>query len=148
MIVRRINMNRPMTRLTSELDHWFGDFLGDCAPLHAVSSLARPTFPAIDLWEDGDALRAEVELPGLKVDDLEVLVVGDELTIKGERIVESEENARYHRHERCVGSFHRVLQLPVQVDTDRVEATLRDGVLTIVLPKAEATRTRKIEVKR
>ena len=146
MIVRRINMGRPMTRLTSELDHWFGDFLGDCSPLHAVSSLARPTFPAMDLWEDGDALRAEVELPGMKVGDLDVSVVGDELTIKGERTVESEESARFHRHERCAGSFHRVLQLPVQVDADKVEATLRDGVLTIVLPKAEATRTRKIEV--
>jgi HSP20 family protein len=90
----------------------------------------------------------ELELPGVKSDELELSVVGDELSIKVERPEVEREGAMYHRRERSVGSFARVLRLPIPVNPDRVEAELRHGVLSITLPKAESARPRKIQVSR
>ncbi|GJQ26800.1 MAG: molecular chaperone Hsp20 [Phycisphaerae bacterium] len=105
------------------------------------------TFPALNIWEEGDHLFAEAELPGLGMEDIELFVVGSELTIKGQRKPMVEENANYHRRERGVGEFCRTVTLPVEIDADKVEATLKNGVLTVKLPKAEAARPRKISVR-
>jgi HSP20 family protein len=114
--------------------------------LFDLPSMQTP-FPALNLWEDGDKLIAEAEVPGLKLEDIELLAVGTELTIKGRRPEINEPNVSVHRHERGVGEFSRTITLPMQIDSGKVEATLRDGVLTIVLPKAEPARARKIPVK-
>ena len=74
-------------------------------------------------------------------------MVGDELTLKGRREPEDGQQATYHRRERGTGSFTRVLTLPIEVDADKVEASLAQGVLTIRLPKAESAKARKIQVK-
>jgi len=113
----------------------------------AFGMLGRRPFPAVNTWEDETAVYAEAELPGLAMGDIEVTVMGDELTIKGERKDLEKEGATYHRRERGVGIFSRVLRLPVQIDADKVEATLRDGVLTIKLPKAQSALPRRIELK-
>jgi HSP20 family protein len=107
----------------------------------------RTPFPALNVWEDGDKLIAEAEVPGLKLEDIELLAVGTELTIKGRRPEVREPNTAVHRQERGVGEFARTITLPVEIDSGKVEATLRDGVLMIVLPKAEPARARKIPVK-
>jgi HSP20 family protein len=73
-------------------------------------------------------------------------VVGSDLTIRGKRGEEPSEGTAYHRRERGAGEFNRVLRLPIEVDADRVEATLRDGVLLVKLPKAESARPKKIKV--
>ncbi len=104
-------------------------------------------FPALNIWEDGDHLFAEAELPGMGMDDIELFVVGSELTIKGQRKAMDDQNANYHRRERGVGEFCRTVTLPVEIDANKVEATLKNGVLTISLPKAEAARPRKISVR-
>lgn len=104
-------------------------------------------FPALNVWEDAESLYAEAEVPGLKMDDLEILVVGNELTIKGRRPESSDANVTYHRRERGTGEFSRTVTLPVEVNPDRVEATLGNGVLLITMPKAEQARARKITVK-
>lgn len=104
-------------------------------------------FPAVNAWEEGDRLHVEAEAPGLNMEDIELLVVGDELTIKGRRDAGNGDKRVFHRRERGAGEFTRVLALPCDVDTDNVEATLKNGVLTIILPKAEAARTRKITVR-
>lgn len=104
-------------------------------------------FPALNIWEDGDHLFAEAELPGMGMDDIELFVVGSELTIKGQRKAMDDQNANYHRRERGVGEFCRTVTLPVEIDANKVEATLKNGVLTIALPKAEAARPRKISVR-
>lgn len=106
-----------------------------------------PGFPAVNLWEKGDTLMAEAEVPGLKMEDLEVLVIGDELTIKGQRPAPTNEKSAWHRQERGIGEFSRIVTLPYEVNSAQVEATLKDGVLTIVMPKAEQARARKIDVK-
>jgi len=81
------------------------------------------------------------------MEDLEVLVTGDELTIKGQRHEAQQEGASYHRRERGVGSFNRSVRLPVGIDASKVQARLQDGILTITLPKAEGSRPRKVEIK-
>lgn len=116
-------------------------------PFRGATDFIAPAFPAINLWEDGEALRAEAEVPGLKMNDIEILVVGNELTIKGRRPDAPGDGATWHRQERGTGEFRRVLAMPFEVDSSRVEATLKDGVLSIVMPKAESARARKIEVK-
>jgi HSP20 family protein len=91
---------------------------------------------------------AEAELPGMELNDLEIYVTrGDQLTIKGERKEPTTGKAYWHRQERGFGSFTRVLTLPVDVDPDKVEARLHNGVLTITMPKSEKARPRKISVK-
>jgi len=109
--------------------------------------VSNPTFPAVNIWEDENSLYAEAELPGVKMEDIEISVVGNELTLKGERKPFAGDDGKYHRRERGVGSFTRVLHLPLDIDAEKVEATLRNGVLLIHLPKAAAALPRKIEVR-
>lgn len=104
-------------------------------------------YPALNVWDAGDALAVEAEVPGVRMADLEILAVGNELTIKGRRAPIEGKDLTFHRQERGTGDFSRVITLPVDVDPDRVEAVLRDGVLNIRLPKAESARPRKITVK-
>ena len=129
--------------LHRELDRVFVDVFGRGA--RRCNYVARLT-PAVNLWADAERLVAEVEVPGLNMDDLEITVRGDELTIKGQRKPAARDGLEYHLSERGTGQFVRLLTLPAEVDADRVEATLRDGVLTIVLPKAAAAKARKIAV--
>lgn len=107
-----------------------------------------PSYPALDLWQDDDNLYIEAELPGMKLEDLEIYVSGDnQLSIKGSREVPQEEGTSWHRRERAYGDFTRTISLPSPVDADKVHASLKYGVLTITLPKVEATKPRRIEVK-
>jgi HSP20 family protein len=101
----------------------------------------------VNIWDEGENLHAEAEVPGLKLDDLEILIRGSELTIQGERKGVDQEGVKYHRRERGAGSFCNRVELPVEIDADRVEATLDNGVLTLVMPKASSALPRKIEVK-
>jgi HSP20 family protein len=105
-----------------------------------------PGQPAVNLWEDEETILVEAELPGLKSDQLDISVRGEELTLKVQRPETVEQGVRYHRRERPVGSFTRVVQLPAEVDADHVQAELHDGVLRITLPKAAEAKPRKIEV--
>ena len=105
-------------------------------------------FPLMNVTEDKDDYYVRAELPGLKADDLDISVTGDTLSISGERTLPVEnEKAQYHRREREAGKFSRIVSLPAQVDTGKVEARCTDGVLTVVLPKAEAAKPKQIAVK-
>ena len=139
-----VSRGYPVGRLRNEVDRVFGDFLGERPRLGARLGLRERSFPAVNVWEDEEKLQAEAEVPGLKMDDLELLVKGNELTIKGER---KDVGVTYDRRERGTGSFCGVVRLPADVDADKVEARLENGVLTIILPKASSARPRKIEVK-
>jgi HSP20 family protein len=81
------------------------------------------------------------------MDDLEVTVIGRDLTIKGHRKPQAADGTTHHRRERDAGSFHRTVRLPVDIDAKKVKAELRHGVLTVTLPKALEAQPRKIEVK-
>jgi HSP20 family protein len=114
-------------------------------------SFREPTagvFPLTNVTEDNDNYYVRAELPGIKGDQLDISVTGDGLSIAGERkIPEQKEDARYHRREREAGKFSRMVALPGQINTGKVEARCTDGMLTIVLPKAEAAKPRQISVK-
>jgi HSP20 family protein len=109
---------------------------------------AAGVFPLMNVTEDNDNYYVRAELPGIKADELDISVTGDSLTISGERKIPSEdENANYHRRERESGKFSRVLSLPGQIDTSKVEASTSDGILTVVLPKSEAAKPKQITIK-
>ncbi|MGZ4416435.1 MAG: Hsp20/alpha crystallin family protein [Gaiellaceae bacterium] len=102
--------------------------------------------PLVDLEETDDAYVVEAELPGVKRNDVNIELVGNELTITGET-KERERKGVLRRQTRRVGRFEYRVTLPDQVDADKIEANLVDGVLTVRVPKAERERRRKIEVK-
>ena len=99
-------------------------------------------FPLINVTEDNDNYYTRAELPGIKAEDLNISVTKDSLTLSGERKMAAEDDtATYHRRERDVGTFNRIITLPGRIDTDKVEAQSRDGVLTVTLAKAAAWQT-------
>lgn len=105
-------------------------------------------FPLMNLTEDKDHYYVRAELPGIRGEDLEISATADTITLSGERkLPEEDENATYHRREREAGKFSRILTLPGEIDTEKVEAKCADGILAIVLPKAEASKPRQISVK-
>ena len=110
--------------------------------------LGAGVFPLINLTEDKDNYYVRAEMPGLKADDISISVANNNLSISGERKIASEgENVRYHRREREAGTFNRIVALPGDVDADKVEANHVNGVLTVVIPKAEAAKPKQITVR-
>ena len=103
-------------------------------------------FPPVNLYETSDGYVLTAEVPGLKSDEIEVTVEHDRLTLAGERRVEHPQEASLHRVERRAGSFRRTLQLPGEVDADKVEASYRNGVLRVRIPKAAEHQPRRISV--
>jgi len=105
-------------------------------------------YPAVNIWANEDSLILTAEVPGVSPDDIDINVVGETLTLSGERKPEElKEEARYHRQERGYGRFTRSIQLPFSVNVNKVEAIFRDGVLNVNLPRAEADKPKKIVVK-
>jgi HSP20 family protein len=126
-------MNHLATRWSGNGHRWFG---------------AGDEYPPVNVLEDADQAQVEAELPGLDLKDLEIFVTGgNQLTLKGERKAQTPEKGVLHRQERGFGCFSRCLTLPFNVDADKVEAHLENGVLLIKLPKHASARPRKITVK-
>jgi HSP20 family protein len=104
-------------------------------------------YPLLNLSEDENNLYVTAELPGIDANELIVVVENDKLIIRGERkIQEQDKQVNIHRQERESGYFRRVLSLPVKVDTDKVSAMTRDGILEITLPKSLEAKPRQITV--
>jgi len=105
-------------------------------------------FPLMNVTEDRGNYYVRAELPGIRADELNISITGNSLSVGGERTIPAEnEKARYHRREREAGKFSRIVSLPSQVDTSKVEARCIDGVLTVVLSKAEEAKPKQIAVK-
>ena len=147
MILRRLDANGPVLRIRNDVDRLFNELVENVSHGRVFAPFGQRAFPALNVWEDDRTLYAEAELPGFKLDELEIYVSGDELTIKGERKDDASEDVTYHRRERGVGSFHRAVKLPVEVDAEKVEARLSNGALSMTLPKAQSVLPRKIEIK-
>jgi HSP20 family protein len=129
-----------LSRLNRIMDEALGSWNG--------GSVASAWLPACDVVEDKDHLKIALELPGVRPEDVKVSVENNVLTIRGEKRQESEDKGqRWHRYERSYGAFERTFTLPGTVDSDRVQATANDGVLTLVLPKSERAKPREIPVK-
>ena len=150
----------PWQSFRSEMDRLFDSFaeswgtpsLGRIfnagAPSRLVSSFSIPN-PAVDISEDDSSYKLTAELPGMSEKDVEVVVSGDTLTIRGQKQQEREQKEKeFYLSERSYGSFQRSFTLPDGVDADQIDAQFSKGVLTVTLPKtAQAKQQKKIEVK-
>lgn len=104
--------------------------------------------PAIDLKENEADYELVADLPGMTKDDIHLTVVGDLVTLKGERKYEAEDKQEgYHRIERNYGSFQRSFRIPDGINAEKVDAQFKDGVLRVKLPKPESSKPKQIEVK-
>jgi len=147
MVMRTAVTVHPIQQLRDEVDRLVSNVFSNPTVAGATRLVTGRGFPAVNVWEDGETVFVEAEVPGLKAEDLDITVVGDELTLKGERLEASEEQASFHRRERGLGPFTRVIRLSSEVKADQVHATLTDGILQLKLPKTEAAKPRKIKVK-
>ncbi len=104
------------------------------------------TFPPLDIREDVENVYVVAELPGVSLEALDLSITGDSLSIKGERKAREVPDQKAHRRERPFGHFSRLVSLPSRVDADKIEASLKDGILRVTLPKAASARPRQIRV--
>lgn len=131
-----------VNRLRDEMDRLFGRYADQRGP-----SAAARSYPPVNVWEDDDHLFVEAELPGVKADELEIYVTaGNQLSLKGQRRRIDEPAGVWHRQERGEGNFSRTVELPYQVESDKVSAQFRHGVLTLTLPKSPEVKPRRITV--
>lgn len=132
-----------LARLHNEMDDLFDGFF---------SGMDRPfggkSWPTLDIAEQDDALVVRAEVPGCKAEDIDISVYGNMLTISGEKKETKEDKDKgYYHSESAYGSFRREVTLPTDVDPAKVEATYKDGVLSIHLPKAAKSKAVKVQVK-
>ena len=126
---------------------FFDQFFGNKHPL-TVFTDRDEWLPAVDISEDEKEYVVTAELPGMDVKDIDVTLSDGILTVKGEKKQEHEDKSEdYHRIERSYGAFHRSFRIPGRVKTEDVDANYKDGILKLTLPKAEESKTKKIEVK-
>jgi len=132
----------PLTRMQREIDRllsahrptWFGQRSG--------------VYPPLNIYDDGESFVVRAEVPGVDPKSIDITVTGDTLNLKGERnLPELPEGASYHRRERESGTFSRALTLPDQVDSSKVKADYKNGILQILMPRAEQAKQRKIDVR-
>ncbi len=147
--VRR-DQAHPFTELQYEMNRLFDDFWRGF-PLAAntwPTALGERFMPRIDMTENDAQFKVTAELPGMDEKDIEVILTGDTLTIKGEKTTDSKDEDRHHT-ERYYGSFRRTIPLPGAVTADKVTAGFKNGVLTVTLPKAAEARepVHRVEVK-
>ena len=115
--------------------------------LMAEPSTGRPWAPAVDILETEDAIALKADVPEVNSKDLDIRVENNTLTLRGHRKFEKDDKIKgWHRIERSYGEFVRTFALPNTVDTEKVEADYKDGVLTVKLPKKEAAKPRQVRI--
>ena len=143
MAFRGTCTRHPLGQLRQEMDRLWSGFLAQ--PTVRWLGVGRD-HPAVNVWETGEAVMVELEVPGVKHDQVDISVAGGELSLSIKRPEVEQSGVTYHRRERPVGDLTRVLRLPADVDAEKVSAELKNGVLSITLPKAESAKPRKINV--
>ena len=134
-----------VNRLRSEINRLFEDPFGAWTP---STSFFEGWQPSLDVYEDKDKITVKAELPGMKMEDIDVSLHGDTLTISGERKHEEERKEREsYRSERFFGRFQRSVTLSSAVDAGKVQAGYKDGILTVDCPKSEEAKPKQIQVK-
>ena len=134
---------RNLGDIQSEMNRLFDSFSGR----PSMSPGERVWFPAVDVRETKDEVVLSFDVPGMAEKDIQLSMTGDLLSVRGERKFDrNESNDTYHRVERVYGKFERTVQLAMPVQTDKVKATYRDGVLEVKLPKVEEVKPREIKI--
>lgn len=127
-----------MNRVFTDLGRSYGDDYG----WQVVEST-----PRTNMYDNGGQLRLIAEVPGIAKEDLSIRIQGNYLELSGTRKMDGPEGYKAHRVERGTSTFTRSFTLPAEIDAEKVEAVMKDGILTLVLPKAEAARPRQISIK-
>ena len=133
-------------------------------PLHALLSLQRAlersfesdwlrgstsgmgTFPPINIFQRGDDFVALIELPGVSQEAIEIQAKDKSIRLSGRKVISFQDTASVHRRERVSGVFDRTITLPIEIDLDRLKAEYKDGVLALVIPRAESDKPRSIRI--
>jgi HSP20 family protein len=134
---------------TSTSDPLYGLRLFEDAVTRMMSEprASRPWSPAVDILETEDALIVKADLPNVKIQDLDIRVENQTLTISGARKFEKDEKVKgYHRIERSYGEFVRSFAVPSTIDTENIRADYKDGVLTVTLPRKESAKPKQVKV--
>jgi len=135
-----------LTQMRREMDRLFDRFF-ESWPFRGVAETGR-WMPSVDVSESDKELIVRAELPGMDPKEIDISMSGNVLTTKGERKHEREEKKEnFHLVERSSGSFSRSIQLPTEVKPEKIQATYKDGILSISMPKTKAEAVKKIEVK-
>ena len=140
--VRQRASTWPPSSLMREMEALFREFSGERSPLRD-----QRLFPAVNVTHDADAFYLRAELPGMDLEALDLSVDQNKVTLRGGREISTEaDEVSVHRRERRAGNFARTVTLPSDIDAENVEATYRDGVLTVTVPKAPEAKPRRIAV--
>jgi len=138
---------REMESMRRDLDDLFRGFgLGRALEPSFATALGGRHYPRVNMREDAENIYVDALLPGINGKELEITVLQNTLTIAGERRNGEKENVSWHRRERGTGRFLRAVDLPADVDADRVKADYKDGVLRLTLPKVPAAKPKRIEI--
>ena len=136
---------RNAATLQDRINRMFDDAFSNAFPQPETAETAFR--PVVDIHENQGAVFLEAELPGVRLEDIEIEVDNQILYLKGEKVKQTEvEGDRYHRKERVVGRFQRAFTLPDHVDAEAIRATLKDGILTLEVPKPPEKKARKIAI--
>ncbi len=139
----------PFAGFRQEMNRLMESFFGGVG-LEPFESRRGSFQPKVDVVDTEKELKVTAELPGMEEKDIDVSITKDSLTIRGEKKEEKEESGKdFYRMERTYGSFNRMIPLPKEVETEKVTATFKKGVLTVTLPKTKQalTETKKIKIK-
>jgi HSP20 family protein len=142
----QVDFSAALDRLANmhdEMERVFESSFG--SNFRPLATLSRWT-PAVDVYQDKDQFTVVAEVPGLKKEEIEISLHGDTLTLSGERKPQDKSTDQGFRTERFFGKFQRSLTLPAVVNAEKVKATYKDGILEVVLPKADEAKPKQIEV--
>jgi HSP20 family protein len=148
MTIVRLEPFRDMVAVQDRLNRIFDDAVrGSSRGSDEDSALGGQWAPSVDIFEHEGNLVLRAELPGIEPKDVDVRVENNVLTLRGERKFESEvKREKYHRVERAYGTFSRSFTLPNVVDTEKIKAEYKDGVLQVTLPQREEAKPKQIQV--
>ena len=146
MAIERWHPFTELMSLRQAMDRRFEDSF--VRPSHFLTSLGEVAAPALDIYQTPSKIVVKAALPGVKPEDVNIDITGDTLTVKGESKAEQEvKREDYLYQERRYGTFSRSVVLPGGLKSDKAEATMEDGVLTLTIPKAEEVKPKAIKVK-
>jgi HSP20 family protein len=141
---------RPENELATmqgRVNRLFNEMLGPWPYGPEGGAINSAWLPPVDVFEDKEGIKLTAELPGVKADDVKISLENQTLTLRGEKKQIAEETVeKVHRYERSYGSFERTFTLPSTVDSEKIQATFADGILTVTLPKVEKAKPREIPV--
>lgn len=141
---------RPENELATmqgRVNRLFNEMLGPWPYGPEGGAINSAWLPPVDVFEDKEGIKLTAELPGVKAEDVKISLENQTLTLRGEKKQIAEETVeKVHRYERSYGSFERTFTLPSTVDSERIQATFEDGILTVTLPKVEKAKPREIPV--